>query len=119
MRKRTIVNALLALLFVVAAGCATLESAEHKYVMKGQILNVSDGQAYLCIGSADGAKSGQQFPVYRYIALPGAGPKQQFPSFKREEVGTVKIKEVVDVHYATATIVSGDIKEHDVAELGR
>src|SRR5512137_2701003 len=102
MRKTAIVNMFFAMLFIAVAGCATMKAAEHKYVMKGQILDVSDGQAYLCIGSADGAKSGQEFTVYRYIMLPGAGPKQTTPSFKRETVGSVKIKQVVDVHYATA-----------------
>ncbi len=119
MRKTTIVNVFLAMLFIAAAGCAAMKTAEHKYVMKGEILDVSDGQAYLCIGSADGAQAGQEFPVYRYERIPYAGPKEITPSFKREEVGTVKIKQVVDVHYATATILSGDIKVHDVAELGR
>lgn len=119
MRKTAIVNIFLALLFIAAAGCATLQSAEHKYIMKGQILDVSDGQAYLCIGSADGAKAGQEFPVFRYVRLPSTGPKQAAPSFKREEVGSVKISQVVDVHYATAAILSGDVKVNDVAELGR
>ena len=119
MRKTTIVNMFLAMLFIAVAGCATMKAAEHQYIMKGQILDVSDGQAYLCIGSADGAKAGQEFPVYRYEMLPGTGPKQTAPSFKREEVGQVKITQVVDVHYATATILSGNIKANDVAELGR
>ncbi len=96
-----------------------MKAAEHKYVMKGQILDVTDGQAYLCIGTADGAKPGQEFPVYRYEKLPYEGPKQPAPSFKRVEVGKVKVNEVVDVHFATATIVSGDVKANDSAELGR
>jgi hypothetical protein len=119
MRKSVIVNVFLAILFIAVAGCATMKTAGHKYVMKGQILDVSGGEAYLCIGSADGATAGQEIPVYRYVKLPFAGPKQTTPSFKREEVGTVKIKQVVDVHYATATILQGNIKENDVAELGR
>ncbi len=121
MRKTTIVNMFLAMLFIAVAGCATMKAAEHQYIMKGQILDVSDGQAYLCIGSADGAKAGQEFPVYRYERVSYRGPKQEqaTPSFKREAVGQVKITQVVDVHYATATILSGDIKVHDVAELGR
>jgi len=117
MRKIAIVNVFIAILFMFAAGCATMQAAEHKYFMKGQILHVSDAEAYLCIGSAEGAKAGQEFPVYRYIMLPGAGPKQTAPSFKREAVGSVKITEVVDVHYAKAAILSGDIKVNDVAEL--
>jgi len=117
MRKIAIVNMFLAILFLVAAGCATMQTVEHKYFMKGQILDVSDKEAYLCIGSAEGAKAGQEFPVFRYVKLPYSSPKQTTPSFKREEVGSVKITQVVDVHYAKATILNGDIKVNDVAEL--
>lgn len=117
MRKLAMVNVFIAILFMFAAGCATMQTAGHKYFMKGQILHVSDGEAYLCIGSAEGAKAGQEFPVYRYIMLPGTGPKQTPPSFKREAVGSVKITQVVDVHYAKAAILRGGIKVNDVAEL--
>src|SRR5512136_2130599 len=117
MRKIAIVNVFIAILFMFAAGCATMQAVEHKYFMKGQILDVSDREAYLCIGSAEGAKAGQEFPVYRYVRLdvspPYASPKQTTPttpSFKRVSVGSVKITEVVDVHYAKANILSGDIK---------
>jgi predicted small secreted protein len=117
MRKSAIVNMFLAILFIVTAGCATMQSAGHKYMMKGQILDVSDGVAYLCIGSAEGAKEGQEFPVYRYVRLPYSGAKQATPSYKREEVGAVKITQVVEEHYARADILRGDIKTNDVAEL--
>jgi len=116
MRKTAILNVFMAILFIVAAGCATMESAGHKYMMKGQILDVSDGVAYLCIGSAEGAKEGQEFPVYRHSKV-YTGEKQASQSFKREEVGAVKITQVVDVHYARANVLRGDIKVNDVAEL--
>ncbi|ABL01248.1 conserved hypothetical protein (plasmid) [Pelobacter propionicus DSM 2379] len=85
--------------------------------MKGQILDVSDGEVYLCIGSAEGAKAEQEFFVYRHIKLPYAGSKQTAPSFKRESVGSVKITQVVDEHFARANILSGNIMVNDVAEL--
>ena len=116
MRKTAILNVFLAFLFIVAAGCATMETARHGYMMKGQILDVSDGVAYLCIGSAEGAKAGQEFLVYRHTKLPFSGTKGA-PSFKREEVGSVKIEQVVEEHYAKATILRGNIKEYDIAEL--
>ena len=115
MRKTTIVNVFVAILFIAAAGCATMETVGHKYFMKGQILDVSDGQAYLCIGSAEGAKAGQEFLVYRHVRVPSTAKAP--PSFKREKVGSVKITQVVDEHFAMANILSGDIKVNDVAEL--
>jgi len=118
MRKPTIVNVLVAIFFIAVAGCATMESAGHKYVMKGQILDVSNGEANLCIGSAEGAKAGQEFTVYRNVRLPFTNPsKEEHPSYKREQIGTVKIEQVFNEHYAKAKIVSGDIKANDVAEL--
>jgi hypothetical protein len=116
MRKTAIVNVFLAFLFILTAGCATMQNVEHKYFMKGQILDVSDGEAYLCIGSAEGAQAGQEFAVYRHEKLAYI-PKGGSPSFKREEVGAVKIIQVVDVHFAKAKILRGDVKVNDVAEL--
>jgi hypothetical protein len=116
MRKSAMVKVFLAILFIVTAGCATMHTVEHKYFMKGQILDVSDGEAYLCIGSAEGAKAGQEFLVYRHEKLPYQ-EKGGSPSFKREEVGAVQISQVVQEHFAKAKILRGDIKVNDVAEL--
>jgi len=116
MRRTAIVNVFLAILFIVSAGCATMHTVEHKYFMKGQILDVSGGEAYLCIGSAEGAKEGQEFLVYRHGKLP-YNQKGGTPSFKREEVGAVKISQVVEEHFAKAKILRGDIRVNDVAEL--
>ena len=116
MGKRVVVNSLLAVLVIVAAGCATMESAGHKYIMKGQVLDVTGSDAYLCIGSAEGAKAGQEFAVYRFTRIQPAGAKQPV-SYRRELVGAVKITEVVDEHYAKAVVLKGDVKPNDIAEL--
>lgn len=117
MRKACIRTVFVVFLLIAAAGCASLETAHHNYMMKGQILEVNDGEAYLCIGSAEGAKTGQEFPVFRYVKLPYGGPKQTAPSFKREAVGSVKIMQIVDEHFARANVLSGEIKPNDIAEL--
>lgn len=120
MKRKKLVPALLFLaFFIVLSGCASFGGAGHKYLMKGQILEVNNQETYLCIGSAEGAKAGQQFTVYRYIKAMGSVEKQSLPRYKREVVGTVKISEVVDEHFAKATILNGDIKTNDVAELNR
>lgn len=102
---------------LIATGCATLESAGHKYVMKGQILETADGRAYLCIGSAEGAKAGQEFAVYHYAKIRAFSDKQSQPVYKRKQVGTVKIRKVVDEHYAWADVLQGNVAAGDVAEL--
>ncbi len=104
---------------LVASGCATFGAAGHKYFMKGQVLETNDGQAYLCIGSAEGAQAGQEFAVYRYEKTRALAGKQSQPAYTREQVGTVKIRKVVDEHYAWATVLKGNVAAGDVAELNR
>lgn len=115
MKKRTFLSALLVILFATSMGCATMETARHQYIMRGSVLEVTDGTAYICLGTEQGANVGQEFTVKRYIrtALP---PKGQQPTYKVETVGSVKITKT-ESHMANATILSGNIKENDVVEL--
>ncbi|SPJ15894.1 conserved hypothetical protein [Syntrophobacter sp. SbD2] len=95
-----------------------LESAGHKYIMRGQILDVTGDTVYLCIGSSEGAKVGQEFAVVKFVKVPNPNPaKSPAPHFKREETGVVKITEIVDEHMALAKIVSGAAKVNYMVEL--
>jgi len=114
--KKNMIVSLLFVVFLTLAGCANMDSAVHKYSMKGQILDVDNNVAYLCIGSNDGAKVGQEYSIYKYEKIPNL-PKFSVPKFKREEVGVVKIVEIVDEHYAKATVITGEAKIHYVVEL--
>lgn len=105
------------LLFLV--GCASLEAPVHKYLMRGQVLDVTDGVAYLCIGSKEGAEVGQEYVVYRSVKEWNPGAKYRPFTYKRLETGKIRIEHIVDEHYATAKILSGDVKENDLAELSR
>ncbi len=114
MKTRTFLSALLAILFATTMGCATMETAKHEYIMRGSVLEVSDGNAYICLGTDQGAKVGQEFTVHRYVKT-AATPKG-VPSYKIETVGTVKITET-ESHMANAKILSGNVKENDVVDL--
>jgi len=115
MKKRSVLYVLLVFLFAMSTGCATLESAQHKYIMRGSVLEVTDGTAFLCIGTEQGAKVGQEFTVYRYVRT-AVAPKTQQPQYKVETVGRVKITET-ESHMAHARILNGDVKEQDIVEL--
>lgn len=110
---------LVVILTLMVSGCAGLQAAGHKHVMRGQILEVSDSIAYLCVGSNDGAQIGQELTVYRFNKIPNPSVKTKSPQFKRQEIGKIKILEIVDEHMANATILSGDVKVNDVAETSR
>lgn len=115
MKKRTLLQAILMIFIATTMGCATLGSAGHKYVMRGSVLEVNDGIAYVCLGTEQGAKVGQEFMVYRYVKAPTA-PKTQPPQYRVDAVGRVKIIET-ESHMAQARILNGDVKENDVVEL--
>ena len=105
MNNRTIMSALL-LILLAAMGCATLETAGHKYLMRGQVLEVKDGTAYLCLGSAEGAQVGQVFTVHRYVNM--GYQKGGQPLYRIERVGTVKITDV-ETHMASANICNRSV----------
>ncbi len=118
MKGRKAISSLVVVLLLLTAGCATLESAKHEYIMRGQVLETNGDSAYLCIGSKDGAKVGQEYTVYRYVKVPNpyVRPGAAY-SFRREQTGEVKITEIVDEHMANAKVVRGNVREHDVVEL--
>ena len=102
---------------IILAGCSTLQTAGHKYLMRGQVLEASDGFAYLCVGTAEGAQRGQQLAAYRFVSDTRPIPRGSETVFKRVKTGIVEIVEVVDEHYARAKIVSGDVREGNLVEL--
>ena len=117
MKPKMSIAILAGFLLMIIAGCASMETAHHQYIMKGQILEMSDNMAYLCIGSKDGAKPGQELAVFRYVKSAPLTQKTSRPSYNKEETGMVKITEVVDEHYAWAKILSGEVKENYTVEL--
>jgi len=91
--------------------CATVY---HGYLMKGSIIEASNSDVYLCIGSKDGATVGQELDVYKIFAVTRARP-----TFRREYSGKVKITEIIDEHFAKATVISGKAERDDIVELTR
>ena len=116
MRRNYILGVVLAISIIALAGCASLGSVGHKYIMRGQILEAAGTDVYLCIGSKDGAEVGQEYAVYRFVREIGTNPKVP-PRFRRDEKGAVKITEIVDEHYAKAKVVAGEAKVNDIVEL--
>ncbi len=89
--------------------CATFY---HGYLMKGSIIEASNSEVYLCIGSKDGASVGQELDVYKIIRVTRARP-----TYRQEYAGKVKITEIIDEHFAKATVISGKAEKDDIVEL--
>ena len=117
MRKASILGAMLVIALLAMSGCASLQPLEHQYIMRGQVLDVTDGSAYICIGKSDGAQVGQELTVYKFVKSGYLTPKNQTPYFKKEITGKVKIENIVDEHYSHVKILSGSVHVNDVVEL--
>ncbi|QWR76908.1 hypothetical protein [Candidatus Magnetomonas plexicatena] len=97
---------------LMVGGCAGLEQAHHGYFMKGSILEKTGDDVYLCIGTKDGTKVGQELDVYR-----SKRSNTKSRDWERVFTGKVKITEIVDEHFAKGKVISGTVKENDIAEL--
>jgi len=89
--------------------CATVY---HGFLMKGSIIETSDSEVYLCIGSKDGASVGQELDVYKIIQR-----QSKVTPFRRVLTGKVKITEIIDEHFAKGTVISGKAEKNDIVEL--
>lgn len=115
MKVTKLIPALLFIMLLPMAGCAGLQAAGHEYLMRGQIIEVKENSAYLCIGSQDGARIGQEFTVYR---LERRQPViKNAVSYNRIKSGTVKIIQINDEHMATAKVIDGEAKANNIVEL--
>lgn len=116
-RKKSIKSAasLILATFVIflMSSCATVgQKVYHGFLMKGSIIETSDSEVYLCIGSRDGASVGQELDVYKIIQR-----QSKATPFRRVLTGKVKITEIVDEHFAKATVISGKAEKNDIVEL--
>ena len=114
-RKKSIKSAasliLAAFVILLTFSCATVY---HGFLMKGSIVEASDSDVYLCIGSKDGAFVDQELDVYKIIQR-----QSKATPFRRERTGKIKITEIIDEHFAKATVISGKAEKNDIVELVR
>jgi hypothetical protein len=107
------------LMLALVIGSSVVNAEEpgfrHKYLMRGQVLEVENQTLVLCIGTADGAEVGQELDVVRHVKsqIP---PKATGPNFQRQTVGKVRITTIFDEHYAEATVLDGDVRLNDTVE---
>ena len=114
---RGIASFSLGALFLLS-GCATSSPAYHSYVMQGQVLSMDGNTLNVCVGERDGAAVGQVLDVVRHVPRMSS-PKATTPSYRREDVGTVRVVSLFDEHYATAVVVSGQPQVNDTVEFER
>ena len=83
----------------------------HKVFMRGQIVGVDGDQVVFCIGSDTGASIGEEFVAHRYT-YEETGENGEY--YGTIEVGSVVVREIVNVHFAKGVISSGDATKYDI-----
>jgi len=101
---------------MIASASAGESSFQHRYVMRGQVLEAEAGNVVVCVGKEDGAEVGQVLDVVRHVRTAARG-KSIAPRYRRDDVGAVKIISLFDGHYATAKVIKGAPKVNDSVEL--
>ena len=119
-RRRYAALALAALFAFALPGVASASEGgfRHNVLMRGQVLEKQNETLVVCVGQADGAQVGQVLDVIRHkrrIRHSRAGG----PRYRRENVGQVRIVELLDSHYAETEVISGSPKVNDTVELIR
>ena len=117
-RKTTFRLAMGLLLAAMATASASAGdgSIRHRFLMRGQVLELDAGSVIVCVGAQDGAAVGQVLDVVRHVRQPTRG-KQVAPQYRRQEIGSVKITSLFGEHYAVAQVVKGAPKVNDTVEL--
>lgn len=102
-------------LITIVSGCAN-SPIYHKYVMSGQVVNVDGNDVLVCVADTSELDTTHQFEVSRSVFINGF-TEEGDSLYRRETVGKLRLKEIKDQHYALATVISGEIKKHDMVEL--
>ena len=100
---------------LMVSSYAIAQTGYHANVMKGSIIEMQDSKIFICIGSRDGAKVGQELDVYNVGAKPMMYNEPL--GFKREHTGKIRIVEILDEHFALATLVFGKAERGYIVEL--
>lgn len=110
-------KAVLSLVVLVTIGCAN-GSFYHRHIIAGQVVESDDGEAVVCIGTDDGAETGQVLDAYRAVMRKGVVEEGE-SRWNREYVGKVRIEKIIDEHFATVKVVDGNVSQNDIVELNR
>lgn len=115
MDSNTVALLMLLMGVLIISTYAKAQTGLHPSLMKGSIIALEDSNVYICIGSRDGAKVGQELDVYNIGAKPMVykGP----PSFERKHTGKIRTIEVLDKHFARAILVSRKAEIAYIVEL--
>lgn len=101
---------------LVVSACANSDFS-HNYIMRGQVVSATSDNIYVCVGLEDGAEVGQILDAYRFVM--NDDNDEGAALFIKQDIGKVKIDEIVDEHFAKVTVLEGNVKQYDMVELNK
>lgn len=107
---------ILVISLVFLGGCAS--QIYHDYIMSGQIVSVKEDSVVICVADTEGLNKGDIFNVYRTVADPTAIDEGD-SGYKREFVGKIRLGDKKEKHFANATVVTGEMFQHDMIEFDK
>lgn len=119
MRMRFYVIAVMTSVLLGLSACASMQSARHEYLMRGQVVELTGSEAVVCVGSQDGAQAGQELNAYKLVSVNVGGSARIPPRWEKQKIGTVRILQVIDEHFARAQVISGQVEVNNIVELNR
>lgn len=108
--------AVLAMFSIGLTGCANSDFS-HEYLMSGQVVSTNNDSVVVCVGEANGAEVGQVLTAYRIVT--NDDWEEGATSFKKLDIGQVKINKIINDHFANVIVLKGDIKKHDMVQLNK
>ena len=119
MRVRFYLTAALTAALLAVSACSSLQSARHEYLMRGQVVEITGTEAVVCVGSQDGAQAGQELNAYKFVSTNAGGSGKSPPRWEKVKVGSVRIVQVIDEHFAKAQVINGPVEVNNIVELNR
>jgi hypothetical protein len=117
MNKTLKLATLILIATALLSGCAN--SLYHDYVMSGQVASVKgDNTLLICVANTESLETGDVFNVYRTV-MDKLVINEGETGYSREFVGKVRLGEKQDEHFASASVVTGEIYQHDMVEFDK
>ncbi|HBK90993.1 MAG TPA: hypothetical protein DDZ68_04915 [Parvularcula sp.] len=83
----------------------------HGALVRVQVIRAAEMEAAVCVGRAEGAVLGEKLTVYRYL-----DPGSEGMGLIREDVGTIEVVELIDIHCARVRTFECDVKKDEIVE---
>ena len=114
MRNITKLLTVLTVSLFFLGGCAS--QVYHDYIMSGQVVTAKGSELVVCVADTNNLEQNKVYDVYRAVYDDNVITEGE-SGYSREYVGKVRLGNTKDVHFANATIVSGQVMPNDIVEF--